>query len=265
MQSSSLPVASLLPIKNLTPQPRPGIVLRMTTTSTSQKKFRQLYLVIAIGCALFVVLTFVAMLTYAGGSVDNHAARGYSFTHSFLSNLGMITALSGKPNWVSAALFFISLSLAGICLVIFFIIFPRIFQSSLIQRVLCLIGSILGVLAGICFVGIAIAPADIARPAHVQFVMRAFQLFPLAVLFYTPVLFIDKRYPKVYAWVFAIFCLMLIGYYLLMTHGPSFTSPEGLVIQVVGQKVIAYASILSIGIQSLGAYRYLGKAISVGL
>ena len=232
----------------------------MTTPLTTQPRIRHLYLVIAIGCALFVVLTFVAMLTYAGGSVDNHAASGYSFTHSFLSNLGMLTALSGEPNWVSAALFFFSLSLAGFCLVIFFIIFPRLFQSSRLQRVLCLIGSIFGVLAGICFVGIAFAPADIARPAHVQFVMRAFQLFPLAVLFYVPVLFMDKRYPKAYAWVFTIFCLMLIGYYLLITHGPSFSSPEGLVVQVVGQKVIAYASILSIGIQSLGAYKFLEKS-----
>jgi hypothetical protein len=90
--------------------------------------------------------------------------------------------------------------------------------------------------------------------------MRAFQLFPLAVLFYVPVLFMDKRYPKAYAWVFTIFCLMLIGYYLLMTHGPSFTSSGGLVVQVVGQKVIAYASILSIGIQSLGAYKFLEKS-----
>jgi len=232
----------------------------MTTPLTTQPRIRQLYLVIAIGCALFVVLTFVAMLTYAGGSVDNHAASGYSFTHSFLSNLGMLTALSGEPNWISAALFFFSLSLAGFCLVIFFIIFPRLFQSSRLQQVLCLIGSIFGVLAGICFVGIAFAPADIARPAHVQFVMRAFQLFPLAVLFYVPVLFMDKRYPKAYAWVFTIFCLMLIGYYLLITHGPSFSSPEGLVVQVVGQKVIAYASILSIGIQSLGAYKFLEKS-----
>ena len=232
----------------------------MTTPLTTQPKIRRLYLVIAIGCALFVVLTFVAMLTYAGGSVDNHAASGYSFTHSFLSNLGMLTALSGEPNWISAALFFFSLSLAGFCLVIFFIIFPRLFQSSRLQQVLCLIGSIFGVLAGICFVGIAFAPADIARPAHVQFVMRAFQLFPLAVLFYVPVLFMDKRYPKAYAWVFTIFCLMLIGYYLLITHGPSFSSPEGLVVQVVGQKVIAYASILSIGIQSLGAYKFLEKS-----
>lgn len=232
----------------------------MTTPLTTQPRIRHLYLVIAIGCALFVVLTFVAMLTYAGGSVDNHAASGYSFTHSFLSNLGMLTALSGEPNWVSAALFFFSLSLAGFCLVIFFIIFPRLFQSSRLQQVLCLIGSTFGVLAGICFVGIAFAPADIARPAHVQFVMRAFQLFPLAVLFYVPVLFMDKRYPKAYAWVFTIFCLMLIGYYLLMTHGPSFTSSGGLVVQVVGQKVIAYASILSIGIQSLGAYKFLEKS-----
>lgn len=233
----------------------------MTTSPATQPRIRQLYLIIAIGCALFVVLTIIAMLTYAGGAVDNHLTRGYSFTHSFLSNLGMLTALSGEPNWVSAVLFFISLSLAGFCLVIFFIIFPRLFQSSRLQQVLCLIGSTFGVLAGICFVGIAFAPADIARPAHVQFVMRAFQLFPLAVLFYVPVLFMDKRYPKVYAWVFAIFCLMLIGYYLLITNGPSFTSSGGLAVQVVGQKVIAYASILSIGIQSLGAYKFLEKSI----
>jgi hypothetical protein len=70
-------------------------------------------------------------------------------------------------------------------------------------------------------------------------------------------MFVDRHYPKVYAWVFAVFCLMLIGYYLLITNGPDFTSPQGLVIQSVGQKIIAYASIISIFIQSLGAYRYL--------
>jgi hypothetical membrane protein len=232
----------------------------MSTNRSNPEKIRRLYLIIAIGCAMFVVLTLIAMLTYAGGTVDNHAARGYSFTHNFLSNLGMLTALSGEPNWVSAVLFFISLAAAGVCLMIFFTLFRRFFQASRLQKVLSLIGSILGVLAGISFIGIAFAPADIARPAHMQFVLWAFRLFPLAVLCYVPVMFMDKRYPKVYAWVFAVFCLMLIGYYLLITNGPSFDSPEGLVIQVVGQKVIAYVSILSIGIQSMGAYRYLGKS-----
>ena len=87
--------------------------------------------------------------------------------------------------------------------------------------------------------------------------MWAFRLFPLAVLFYVPAMFMDKHYPKVYAWVFTVFCLMLIGYYILLTSGPDFDTANGLVIQVVGQKVIAYASILSIGIQSMGAYKFL--------
>jgi hypothetical protein len=226
-------------------------------TSTQQARDRQLYRIIAIGCLLFVVLSFIAMLVYPGGSVDQHTFSGYSFTHSFLSNLGMLTSLSGESNWASAALFFISLAAAGTCLVIFFIIFPRLFQSNRPQRVLGMVGSIFGVLAGISFVGIAFTPADIARPAHVQFVLWAFRLFPLAVLFYLPVLFLDKQYPKAYAWVFAVFCLMLIGYYLLLTRGPDFSTPQGLVVQVIGQKVIAYASVLSIGIQSLGAYQFL--------
>ncbi len=229
--------------------------------SSRIEKVRRLYLAIAIGCAVFVVLTLIAMLTYAGGSVDNHNAAGYSFTHSFLSNLGMLTALSGRSNWVSATLFFLALSCAGACLVIFFIIFPRIFQRSHLQSLLCLVGSAIGVVAGICFIGIAFAPADIARPAHVQFVMWAFRLFPLAVLFYVPAMFMEKAFPRRYAWVFTVFCLLLIGYYLLLTNGPSFSSPQGLVIQVIGQKVIAYASILSIGIQSLGAYKFLGNSV----
>jgi hypothetical protein len=235
----------------------------MLSSLDSPQKIRRAYLLIALGCGVFILLTSVAMLTYTGGAVDNHAAKGYSFTRDFLSNLGMITALSGNPNWVSAVLFFISLAAAGTCLVVFFILFRRFFQATHFEKVLSLIGSILGVLAGISFIGIAFAPADIARPAHVQFVMWAFRLFPLAVLCYVPVMFVDKRYPKVYAWVFAIFCLLLIGYYLLLTNGPDFTSPQDLVIQAVGQKIIVYISIISIFVQSLGAYRYLENEIVI--
>jgi len=231
----------------------------MITRLNPSQKSQTLYLLIAIGCALFVALTVSAMFTYAGGAVDDPSTTGYSFTHNFLSNLGMLTAESGKSNWVSAILFIIGLGLAGAALVIFFILFRRLFSGTHLQAVFSMLGSMLGVLAGISFIGIAFAPADIARPAHIQFVMWAFRLFPLAVMCYVPAMWMDKRYPKVYAWVFTAFCLMLIGYYLLLTHGPSFTSPEGLVIQVVGQKVISYASIVSIGIQSLGAYRFLRR------
>ncbi len=236
-----------------------GYSQSMDTKNNSLHNVRPMYRVIAIGCGEFIALTLIAMLAYAGGSVDNHSATGYSFTHNFLSNLGMLSALSGRSNWISAILFFVSLASAGGCLVCFFVLFPRFFQSTRLQRVFSLAGSALGVLAGIGFTGIAFAPADIARPAHIFFVTWAFRLFPLAVLCYLPVMFTSTSYPKIYGWVFLVFCLLLIGYYLLMTNGPSYTSPQGLVIQVVGQKVIAYASIVSIFIQSVGAYRYLGQ------
>jgi len=44
--------------------------------------------------------------------------------------------------------------------------------------------------ADIRFVGNAFSPADLARPAHVLYFMWAFRLFPLAVPFYIPLLFI---------------------------------------------------------------------------
>ncbi len=233
----------------------------MKTMPASTRTLRKLYLVIAYGCAAFVLLTIIAMFTYTGGTFEDPSARGYSFTHNFLSNLGTLTAESGRPNWISASLFFISLAAAGACLVIFFVIFRRFFTHSRTQRVLSLVGSILGVLAGISFMGIAFSPADVARAPHIQFVMWAFRLFPLAVLCYLPVMFLDRSYPRLYAWVFAIFCLVLIGYFLLLTNGPNITSPQGLVIQVVGQKIVSYASIVSIFIQSIGAYRFLGRTV----
>ena len=236
-----------------------GIVTPMKPQQTDGQKLRRLYVFIAVGCIIFVIFTLVAMLTYAGGWVEKPTARGYSFTQNFLSNLGTLTALSGKPNWISAALFFIALAGAGACLVIFFTIFRRFFRHSLMQNVLSLLGSIVGVLAGINFMGIAFAPADVAKAAHIQFVMWAFRLFPLAVLCYLPVMFADRQYPKFFAWVFTVFCLLLIGYFLLLTNGPSLSSPQGLVVQVVGQKVIAYASIVSIFIQSVGAYSFISR------
>ncbi len=251
---------TILARNSLTPTCQTGIVADMRAQPALNRNSSKLYLYIASGCILFVLLTVVAMLTYTGGTATDPSAAGYSFTHNFLSNLGMISSESGRSNWVSAILFFLALGMAGAALVVFFVIFRRFFVGTHLQSALASLGSGLGVLAGLSFMGIAFAPADISRPAHIQFVMWAFRLFPLAVLCYVPVMFMDKQYPKVYAWVFAVFCLLLIGYYLLMTNGPSFTSPQGLVIQVVGQKVIAYASIASIGVQSLGAYRWMGKS-----
>jgi hypothetical membrane protein len=215
---------------------------------------RNFFLYIAIGCGVFVVLTLLAMLVYPGGSHSNLAQAGYSFSHNFFSDLGLRTAHNGQPNRIAGTLFFIALTLAGLTLALFFIQFRHFFLDTRREQVLSLFGALLGVGAGICFTGVAFTPADVALEAHVLFVTWAFRLFPLAVLCFTLVMFNSDALPHGISYVFLGFFSLLVAYYLLLTQGPGFETPNGLVIQAVGQKVIVYASIGSIMIVSLGAW-----------
>jgi hypothetical membrane protein len=219
---------------------------------TIQKNF---FLYTAMGCGVFVVLTLIAMLVYPGGSHSNLAQPGYSFSTNFFSDLGLRTARNGQPNPAAGALFFIALTLAGLTLALFFIQFRRFFLDTRRDQMLSLVGALLGVGAGISFIGVAFTPADVSLAAHILFVTWAFRLFPLAVLCFTLVMFNTTNLPRGYAYVFLGFFGLLVAYYLLLIQGPGFETPRGLVIQALGQKIIVYASLVSILIVSLGAWR----------
>lgn len=214
---------------------------------------RGVFWLVVAACVQFVVLTAVAMLFYPGGTHTDPTTSGYSFFRNFFSDLGLTRTHGGWPNTVSATLFFIALTLAGSGLVLFFVAFPRFFAGSPLSKALSWLGSAFGVIAGLCFVGVAFTPANLYLSAHGQFVLRAFQAFPLAVIFYVAAILCQRNYPRRYALVFAVFAVLLIAYLLLLTRGPSSRTPAGLVIQATGQKVIVYASVISILIQSLGA------------
>lgn len=218
---------------------------------------KNVFNLVAWGCGLFVVLTLVAMFFYQGGSNYDHASSGYLFTRNFFSDLGRTVAYSGKSNTASAALFFIALFMAGSGLVLFFLAFPRFFTHAWYLRLLSLAGSLLGVLAGACFIVVVFTPSNLSRGFHLLFVTWAFRLFPLAVFIYMLALFLTPRYPRRYAWLFVFFWLLLTGYYWLITVGPSTDTFQGFLIQVIGQKIIVYASIVSLGLQALGAQKFL--------
>jgi hypothetical protein len=48
---------------------------------------------------------------------------------------------------------------------------------------------------------------------------------------------------------------MLAGYIWLMINGPGIDAPNGEIVQAAGQKIIVYASIICMGIQSYGSMR----------
>lgn len=216
---------------------------------------RRVFELVAAGCVLFVVLTALAMLVYPGGTITDPTTRGYSFFTNFFSDLGRTETRGGHPNLLAAALFFIALTGAGSALVTFFLAFAGFFTRTRFDRVLAWLGTFAGVIAGVCFIGVAFTPANLASALHNQFVFAAFEAFTAATIVYFILLLRAPDYPRRYAAVFGVFAVLLALYLGLLFGGPSPRTPEGLLIQATGQKIIVYASIISVLIQSLGARR----------
>lgn len=216
---------------------------------------KHVYRFVFIGCGLFVLLTIVAMFAYPGGTFTGESTIGYDFFRNFFSDLGRVTTPNGEPNTVSMILFVTALTLAGGGLILFFIAFRSFFTNDGTGPLLSLLGTVIGVISGLCFVGIALAPYDLFFDIHYQLVFWAFRTFLIAVAVYSLVIFRQSTYPRRYGWIFVAFTVFLAGYILLLEFGPEATTPAGLVIQATGQKVIVYVSILSVMAQSWLAYQ----------
>lgn len=219
---------------------------------------QRIFDLVTTGCILFVVLTALAMLVYPGGTATDPTTRGYSFFTNFFSDLGRTETRGGQPNPIAAALFFIALTGAGAALMAFFLAFARFFTRTRLDRALAWLGTLAGVIAGVCFVGVAFTPANLAGALHNQFVFTAFEAFTVATIVYFILLLRAPNYPKRFAMVFGVFAILLVLYLGLLFFGPHTRTPEGLLIQATGQKVIVYASIISVLIQSLGARQRVG-------
>lgn len=218
--------------------------------------YKTVFQIVIAAILIFVLVTVIAMFTYTGGTYDNPGNAGYSFFTNFFSDLGRTVSHSGKPNTTSMFLFTSALTITGAGLLLFFVAFTQFFKQPLWMRVLTILGSLFGIGAAVCFIGVAFTPSDIQIDAHVNFVTWAFELFPVAVLFYIFPLLRHADYPRIYAVNFIAFAVLLILYILLFFFGPDQDTPEGLLIYATGQKIIVYASILSIGFQSYGALQY---------
>ena len=216
---------------------------------------KQVYRFVFIGCGLFVLLTVAAMLTYPGGTFTDETTVGYNFFRNFFSDLGRVTAPNGQPNTVSMILFLTALTIVGIGMVLFYIAFRNFFTADRTGRWASLIGTIVGVASGLCFILIAFAPYDLFFDIHYQSVFWAFRTFLVAVGIYAYVIFRQKDYPRRYGWIFILFTLFLAAYIGLLEFGPEANTSSGLIIQATGQKVIVYVSIISVMAQSWLAYQ----------
>ncbi len=207
------------------------------------------------GCVQFILLTVVAMFLYPGGTHADHDLTGYSFWTNFFSDLGRTRAFDQQPNTASLVLFVTAMSLASLALALSFAAMSHLFARSGTTRNISIAGSFFGVLLALAYLGIAFVPSNLHILVHRPFVYIAFCSFLLVVVLYSAAIFLDKNYPNLYAFTYLAFALILAAYLVLLFGGPSVESAEGVRIQATGQKIVVYAEVVCMFVQSYGALK----------
>ena len=114
-------------------------------------------------------------------------------------------------------------------------------------------------ISGVSYVGIAFTPHNLYGAAHEQFVNVAFGFLLIFVLC-LGYLEVRAGWPHRLVVCNFLYAVLLAVYVYLLFWGPSTDYERGLVIQVVAQKVIVYASIVNLGWQALGFRSALRRA-----
>ncbi len=213
------------------------------------------FLLNMIGCAQFVLFTFLGMLFYAGGTYLDPTITGYSFFHNFFSDIGRTVAHSGEPNTVAFVFFSLAFFLIGVMLVPSFLAFPSFFKEKKLKFWLTVAGSVIGLFTTFCLSGIAFAPSNVNGPAHGWFVIMGFSSGFFISIIYSIAIFWHGSYPRRYAFNFLVFTVSLGFYLILMFTGPGNQTIEGLIINVTGQKIILYIFATCLFIHGYGAWK----------
>jgi len=114
----------------------------------------------------------------------------------------------------------------------------------------------LGVLTGICYIGIAFTPSNLLNPLHELFVGIAFSSIFISIILYSIAIFRNKEFSNFYAIILTISAAILAIYFILLYLNPSISTPEGLLIQATGQKVMIYTLLICGILLGYGSLKY---------
>lgn len=215
---------------------------------------RRLFGIVAAVCALFVVLTTVAMLVYPGGTFPIAATHGYQFFINYFSDLGQTRTQSGAANYPSMLLFTTAVVIVGVALAAFFRAFSAFFKTkATAPGVLRLnrIATRFGFASALCFIGLAAIPENLFAAGHFLFVQGAFNCLLVAIVLESVAL---RGASGISSWLLTVnaaFVVVLFSYVLLLIFGPSSKTLLGDMINAVGQKIIVYVAIATVFAQAL--------------
>ncbi|CAN5253417.1 hypothetical protein BH11MYX1_BH11MYX1_53910 [soil metagenome] len=208
----------------------------------------------------FVVLVATAMVLYPGGNYADGFAPHYRLTLNFLSDLGATRAWSGSMNYASCALFFTALTTIGAALIAFAWSWRRFAFGRGRAAWAGYASAVFGTASGAAFLGIAVTPVNLALTAHNSFVLAAFGSLLGYVACITIVMAANGAKRLLNA-INAAYLLVVLGYVALVLFGPRLNTEGGFRTQVIGQKLVALASMIHITFLTTQVARAAAKSL----
>ncbi len=197
---------------------------------------------VGLACAL----AFGALTRYPGGTALDRTSAGYSLARNFLSDLGMTVAYDGRFNRLGAELFALSLLVLVVGLGNVVIAIARRLSGHRAARLWARFAAALGLLACLAFVGVAVTPENRVMAVHVTFTQWAWRIIPLVAALLAVASFQTPGLRPRVAMVWGMLAILMASYAALLFWGPDFGTTDGLVFQVVAQKIASVVVIAAL-------------------
>ncbi|MBY9021168.1 MAG: hypothetical protein KGD67_08925 [Candidatus Lokiarchaeota archaeon] len=212
-------------------------------------------LFIIFGPAQYIVLTAVAMLFYAGGTLINPLSQGYYFWGNFFSDLGRVIALSGAPNNISFVIFTVTALILSASFIPFAFAITSFFKSDRRLYLVVRIGSLICLSSVVFLIGTILTPWDIFSSTHLLFANLFNLTGVLGIIFFTIAVLYNKDYPNRYGFVYIALLIIGITYTIVLVSIPKSITLDGLIIQASMQKISQYSFLICFLIQGYGAWK----------
>ena len=148
-----------------------------------------------------------------------------------------------------------ALILAAIATGLFSLAFTQLFTLSPFTIRFSRLGALCGLIAGICLVGVGVVPEDLSTWLHNFCIYAALVIFVAAYILFLLAIVRTKGLPKRISWVFIPLGMVLVVYTIISVwvtfFGPAPGTPAWVVIMAKGQKIIVYAAVLGLLVESL--------------
>ena len=182
-----------------------------------------------IGGIIFIVSTFIAMLTYPGG---------YNFIENSFSALGQ-TVINSTPSMLNYFLFVTACTGAAVCLIPFLFAIRTEFTETTGLKALSWLGTILGLASTPNLAALAIFAGNVFPDIHGNTTRLFFLLIMLGILFYSIAIVLNSEYENIFALIGFIVVVVCV-FHLLGMFGiaPAFFGAA------LWQKVSVYALVI---------------------